>query len=162
MREVTAHYEAGSGIRPPRRGGRYRAVAHEVVPGGGMELWHCDHDHAPGIRSCQQVSDAQRAEAETCAAVWLRGQIEDGRLYSMPVVTGTEQEARDAADAIVIPLGETDPQLSEIIVKYRALITAQRHYDQLRRETAVLFGGLDEGQKAAYMTACERIDNEDR
>ena len=48
--EVIPHYEAGHGIRPPNRRGRYRAVAWECVPGGGMELWHCDHDHAPGVR----------------------------------------------------------------------------------------------------------------
>jgi hypothetical protein len=162
MQEVTAHYEAGSGIRPARRGGRFRAVAHEVVPGGGLELWACDHDHAPGVRDVRQVSDAQRAGAEACAAEWLARQIEDGHLYSMPVVTATEQESRDAADAIVIPLGVTDPQLSDIVVKYRAQVTAWQHYQQLRREIAVLFSGLSPDQQQAYIAACERIDNEER
>jgi len=85
MREVTPHYEAGLGIRPPRKGGRVRGVAHEVVVGGGMELWHCDHDHAPGVRNCQQLTDVQRAEAQECSRAWIQEQIEQGRLYPMPV-----------------------------------------------------------------------------
>lgn len=104
MKEAEPHYEAGSGIRPPRRGGKVRAVAREVVPGGGMELWHCDHDHAPGVRDMRQVTQAQRDVTEACAATWLAGEIADGRLQPMEVRTETTQEALDAEDAIVISL----------------------------------------------------------
>jgi hypothetical protein len=82
---VTAHYEAGLGIRPPRKSGKVRGVAREVVPGGGAELWHCDHDHAPGVRSCQILTPAQQEEASRCARDWIAGQIRDGALLDMPV-----------------------------------------------------------------------------
>jgi hypothetical protein len=55
---------------------------------------------------------------------------------------------------------ETDPQLSEILVRYRALITAQERHEALRHEVAVLFTALDTGQKDAYIAAIERIDGE--
>jgi hypothetical protein len=158
MHEVTAHYEAGSGIRPPRKSGRFRAVAREVVPGGGLELWHCEHDHAPGVRDVRQASEEQRVSAQACALAWLARQIEDGHLYAMPAW----REGENEPEPLVIELEAADPALSEIIVKYRALITAERHYRQLNREVAVLFITLDERQKAAYIAATERIDNEDR
>jgi hypothetical protein len=110
VKEVEPHYVAGSGIRPPRRDGKYRGVAREIVPGGGLELWACDHDHAPGVRSCQLVTEAQRAEAEQCAVAWLARQIVDGFIVSWPVLTETQDEERQAADAIVIPVPDgADP-----------------------------------------------------
>lgn len=54
-----------------------------------------------------------------------------------------------------------DPQLSEIIVKFRALVTAQERYKQLTREVAELFVALSPEQQDAYVAAVERIDNED-
>jgi hypothetical protein len=104
MREADPRYVAGHGIRPPRRGGKVRGVAREIVPGGGVELWHCDHDHAPGIRDCRKLGSLQRAEAQQCAAAWLDRQVAAGRITAMPVLTEDEDEARQAADAIVIPL----------------------------------------------------------
>jgi hypothetical protein len=68
MQEVTTHYEAGLGIRPPRKSGKVRGCAREVVPGGGVEL----------------IAD-QRAGAVACARAWLDDQIAQGRLYPMPV-----------------------------------------------------------------------------
>jgi hypothetical protein len=110
MKDVSPHYTGGSGIRPPRKSGRYRGVAWEIVPGGGMELWHCDHDHAPGVHSCPQVSDAQRTEAEQCAMTWLEQQIAGGLITGWPVLTETEDEAQQAADAIAIEVPEgADP-----------------------------------------------------
>lgn len=110
MRSVSPHYTAGSGIRPPTRSGKVRGVAWEFVPGGGMELWHCDHDHAPGVRSMQLVSDVQRAEAEQCAVTWLRTQAGSGLIMDMLVLTETEDEAQQAAAAIVIEIPEgADP-----------------------------------------------------
>jgi hypothetical protein len=73
--EVEAHYVAGLGIRPPRKGGRVRGVAHGFEPGGGMELWHCDHDHAPGVKDCRKLTPEQRKAAIDCSAKWLRGQV---------------------------------------------------------------------------------------
>jgi hypothetical protein len=54
-----------------------------------------------------------------------------------------------------------DPQLSEIVVKYRALIDAQARYKALQHEIAVLFNALDGPQKDAYIAAVERIDEEE-
>jgi hypothetical protein len=85
VKEVTAHYEAGSGIRPPHKGGKVRGVAHEIVPGGGMELWHCDHDHAPGVKDCRKLTAEQRADAAACAEAHLRAEISAGRLPDMPI-----------------------------------------------------------------------------
>jgi hypothetical protein len=84
--EVIPHYEAGAGIRPPNRRGRVRAVAWEIVPGGGMELWHCDHDHAPGVRNVQLLGPDEREAAFRCAAEWLAGRIADGHLHPLPVI----------------------------------------------------------------------------
>lgn len=75
-------YEAGLGIRPPRKSGRVRGVAREHVEGGGMELWACEHDHAPGARSCLQLTQAQRDEAVTCAETWIRQEQASGRLFA--------------------------------------------------------------------------------
>lgn len=86
---VTAHYEAGAGIRPPTRTGTFCAVAREVVHGGGMELWHCGHDHAPGVRIAYQASPEQHAEAVQCARAWLQHQISTGTLADLPVQEGT-------------------------------------------------------------------------
>jgi len=55
-----------------------------------------------------------------------------------------------------------DRQLSEIVVKYRALCTAQERYLSLRREVAKAFAELSPAQQQAYVRACERIDNEAR
>lgn len=85
MQEVTPHYDAGFGIRPPRKSGKVRGVAQEIVCGGGVELWFCDHDHAPGVRDCRQLTADQRATAADCAAQWLSGEIDAGRLLPMPV-----------------------------------------------------------------------------
>jgi hypothetical protein len=84
--KIIPHYEAGNGIRPPNSRGRYRAVAWETVPGGGMELWHCGHDHAPGVRDVRRASDAQREAAIACARAYLDGRIADGSLYPLPVI----------------------------------------------------------------------------
>jgi hypothetical protein len=79
-------YEVGVGIRPPRKSGKVRGVAREHVEGGGLELWHCDHDHAPGVRSIQQLTPAQREAAEACAGAWVREQQAVGGLFaSWPV-----------------------------------------------------------------------------
>lgn len=105
MREVIAHYEAGLGIRPPRKSGKVRGVAREVVPGGGMELWSCDHDHAPSVRSCLDLTRDQHAEATRCARDWLATQIHDGHLTRMPV-----RDEGEGEDAIVIPIPDSaDP-----------------------------------------------------
>jgi hypothetical protein len=102
MREVTPHYTAGLGIRPPTRRGK--------VPGGGMELWSCGHDHATGVRSCQDLTDAQRAEAQACSKAWLEQQIAGGLIVAMPVLTEDEDEAQQAAEAIVIEIPDgADP-----------------------------------------------------
>lgn len=85
MSEVTAHYLAHSGIRPPRRGGKVRGVAREVVPGGALELWSCDHDHAPGVTSVRQLTPAQHDEACRCAEAWIAAQIAGGLILSLPV-----------------------------------------------------------------------------
>lgn len=82
---AVSRYEAGAGIRPPRKSGKVRGVLHEIVPGGGMELRHCDHDHAPGVRDCGQLTPAQRAEAAACARAWAETEIAAGRLYPWPV-----------------------------------------------------------------------------
>jgi hypothetical protein len=85
MQEVTPHYEAGSGIRPPRKSGKFRGVAREIVVGGGMELWACDHNHAPGIHDVRLAAPEQQAAATTCAEQWLTGQISEGNLFPMPI-----------------------------------------------------------------------------
>jgi len=110
MREVTPHYTAGSGIRPPTRRGKVRGVAREIVPGGGMELWHCDHDHAPGVRSCQDLTVAQRTDALQCAQAWLNRQIAARLIMDMPVLTEDQDEAQQAAGAVVTEIpGGADP-----------------------------------------------------
>jgi hypothetical protein len=54
-------YEASWGRRPPRKSTTWWAgVVHELVDGGGMELWHCDHRH----RGEQEALD--------CAVEWAR------------------------------------------------------------------------------------------
>lgn len=75
MQETQPHYEAGYGIRPPRKSGKVRGVAYEIVQGGGTELWYCEHDHA----------EAPRAQARACARNWLQDQISQGRLQPLPV-----------------------------------------------------------------------------
>ena len=61
------------------------------------------------------------------------------------------------------PSRGADPQLSEIVVKYRALGEALRTCRQLQFEVARLFAGLSrEQQQQAYIAACERIENEER
>lgn len=82
---AVSRYEAGAGIRPPRRSGKVRGVLHEIVPGSGMEIWHCDHDHAPGVHDCRQLTAEQRTEAVACARNWAGGQIAAGHLYPWPV-----------------------------------------------------------------------------
>jgi len=83
--ETVPHYEISAGIRPPsRRSGKLRGVVYEIVPGGGMELWYCDHDHAPGIRDMRQVTRFQREEAYQCAERRVASQIAEGRLYLLP------------------------------------------------------------------------------
>jgi hypothetical protein len=88
--QVIAHYEPGLGIRPPRRGGKVRGVARELEPGGGMELWHCDHDHAPGVHDVRELAPSQRAAATRCARDWLVAQIRDGHLHRLPVQEAEE------------------------------------------------------------------------
>jgi len=78
-------YEASCGIRPPRRGGKVRGVAYVFEPGGGLELWNCGHDHAPGVRNCQLLTPEQRADARACAETWLNGQIDGGHLDRYPI-----------------------------------------------------------------------------
>jgi hypothetical protein len=70
----------------PRTGaaGSAASPAKSVV-GGGMDLWFCDHDHAPGVRDCRELTPAQRAEAADCAAAWIAGRITSGALFPMPV-----------------------------------------------------------------------------
>ena len=51
--------------------------------------------------------------------------------------------------------------LSDIVNKYRALITAQENYKRLQQEIAHLFLLLSPEQQQSYIAACERIDNED-
>lgn len=89
MDEITPHYEAGYGIRDARgrsrASGKVRGVAREIVAGGGMELWACQHDHAPGVRDCRQLTTAQRKEAAACAAAWAENEITAGARYPMPV-----------------------------------------------------------------------------
>lgn len=83
---TTAHYEASVGIRPPRaKAGRVRGVAYEMVPGGGMELWHCGHDHAPGVNDMQRILPHQYEAAANCAEEWLNSQVFSGALQPMPV-----------------------------------------------------------------------------
>ena len=79
-------YEVSAGMRPPRKSGRVRGVVYEAEPGGGMEIWHCDHDHAPGVRDCRLLTEGQRAQAYACAGSWLREQISRGFRTELPVV----------------------------------------------------------------------------
>jgi hypothetical protein len=83
-------YEARAGIRPASKKGKVRGVASEVVPGGGIELRYCDHDHAPGVRDCRALTGAQRAEAAQCASGWLASQITGGYLTDLPVHLDTD------------------------------------------------------------------------
>jgi hypothetical protein len=85
VEETVPHYEAGLGIRPPNRRGRVRGVARERLVGGGMDLWYCDHDHAPGVRDCRVLTPAQRAEATDCAAAWITAGVRGGALFPMPI-----------------------------------------------------------------------------
>jgi hypothetical protein len=78
-------YEVHPGIRPPRRGGKVRGVLEERVPGGGMELWHCEHDHAPGVRSIRDLTPDQEAEANACARAHAEREKRAGRLFGWPV-----------------------------------------------------------------------------
>jgi hypothetical protein len=55
-----------------------------------------------------------------------------------------------------------DKQLSDMLVKYRALLTAEQNYIRLRREVAEGFVALTENQKNSYLLAVERIDNEEQ
>lgn len=96
MRKVNPHYEVFAGIRPPRKSGKVRGVAMEVVPGGALELWHCDHDHGPGVKRCPDLTPEQRTLAEMCAAEWVTQQIRDGRLPEMPVITEEKWPEFDA------------------------------------------------------------------
>jgi len=52
--------------------------------------------------------------------------------------------------------------LSDIVNKYRALITAQENYKRLQQEIAHLFLLLSPEQQQSYIAACERIDNEEK
>lgn len=79
-------YEVGAGIRPPRTSGRVRGVAREVEPSGGIELWHCEHDHAPGVRDCRKLTEEQTAAAQACAERWLEDQMASGVRPRLPVV----------------------------------------------------------------------------
>ena len=86
VRETEPHYEISAGVRHPTRlSGKVRGVVYENVPGGGLELWYCDHDHAPGIRNMRRISDGQREDAYRCAEDWVSGQIADGSLHLLPV-----------------------------------------------------------------------------
>lgn len=87
---AVSRYTIGYGIRPPNSRGKLRGVAREIVPGGGMELWSCQHDHATGLHDVRQVSSFQRRQAQLCAADWLDEQIQDGRLPSLPIETEPE------------------------------------------------------------------------
>lgn len=71
-------YEAGVGIRPPRKSGKVRGVARDS---DGMELHACEHDHAPGVRSCQLLTPAQASEAMACAETWIQQEQASGRLF---------------------------------------------------------------------------------
>ncbi len=84
--ETEWRYEVSAGIRPPRRSGRVRGVAYAVEPGGGMEIWHCEHDHAPGVHDMRNVPDAQREDAYQCAERWLEEQMARGARPRLPVV----------------------------------------------------------------------------
>lgn len=90
MSAAVSRYTIGYGIRPPDSRGKLRGVAREIVPGGGMELWSCQHDHAPGLRSVRDVSAFQRGQAQLCAADWLDGEIAAGRLHPLPIETEPE------------------------------------------------------------------------
>ncbi len=83
--EAGSWYEVHSGIRLPRKSGKVRGVLAERVPGGGMELWHCDHDHAPGVRRCPDLTPEQHAAAENCARAHAEQEKRAGRLFDWPV-----------------------------------------------------------------------------
>lgn len=79
-------YEAGTGIRPASASrGRFRGIAREVTDGGGMELWACPHDHAPGVRRVQDADSFSREAALRCAEDWLAVKIRLGDLAELPV-----------------------------------------------------------------------------
>jgi hypothetical protein len=79
-------YEASMGIRPPNRNrGRVRGVVYEVVQGGRMELWSCQHDHAPGVRDVRHADDSGREAALLCAENWAAAHIQSGG-FDLPVV----------------------------------------------------------------------------
>lgn len=87
---TVSRYEVYPGIRPPRKSGKIRGVAAEVVPGGGLELWSCEHDHAPGVRRVQDLTPQQAAEAMGCAESYLAGRMDNGTLHRMRVVRAWE------------------------------------------------------------------------
>jgi hypothetical protein len=109
MRETVARYEGGIGIRPPRKGGKVRGIARVYEPDGGMELWACDHNHAPGVKSCEDVTPEQRAEASQCAKAWLDGQVAAGHLAVLPVMI----EGDMPEDALVISLADFEAMRME-------------------------------------------------
>ena len=78
-------YEVHSGIRPPRKSGKVRGVLEERVPGGGMELWSCEHDHAPGVKDIRQLTPDQHQAAEDCARAHAEQEKLAGRLFGWPV-----------------------------------------------------------------------------
>jgi hypothetical protein len=56
----------------------------------------------------------------------------------------------------------TDRPLSEILVKYRAMVHAQRAHKRLQVEVARMFAALNADQQVTYIEACERIETEER
>jgi hypothetical protein len=78
-------YEVHAGIRPPRRSGKVRGVLAEHVEGGGLELWHCGHDHAPGVRRIPDLTPEQEAAAVACAIEHAEQEKLAGRLSDWPV-----------------------------------------------------------------------------
>lgn len=80
-------YEVHAGIRPPSRTrGKVRAVVFEKVPGGGVDIFTCAHDHAPGVHRCQDISPDQLAEVIRCGRMWTENQIARHQRPALPIV----------------------------------------------------------------------------
>lgn len=82
---AVSRYEVHTGIRPPNRRGKAVGVVQEVVPGGGMEVRHCPHDHAPGKHRVADLTTAETEAALKCAEAWVAEQMDAGNLIRLPV-----------------------------------------------------------------------------
>lgn len=56
------------------------------MPGGGTDIFTCEHDHAPGVNRCLDISPDQLAEVIRCGRAWAEDQIARYQRPALPIV----------------------------------------------------------------------------